>query len=199
MRTSDGPVSSTTRRKSSKSSIPACRVRVIPVSGAQHASAQEILHAAVHSIYSRDGRTPASIGRTGGASAFFRGSFRGQSPQNFEPPPFKSPRSEVATGPVHTSCSELPRASPRTLRPYGSAHPHTRRPSHSMTNVVQGHEHVKRVARWFRDTSEERDYFFASFFRYASSLSFSYFTVLRNRLSARYVRRSPSSICSMRC
>jgi len=30
-------------------------------------------------------------------------------------------------------------------------------------------------------------------------LSFSYFTVLRNRLSARYVRRSASSICPMRC
>ena len=41
-------------------------------------------------------------------------------------------------------------------------------------------------------------HFFASFFMYASSLSFSYFTVLRNRLSARYVRRSASSICSMR-
>ena len=32
-----GPASSITRRNSSKSSIPACRVRVMPVSGAQHA------------------------------------------------------------------------------------------------------------------------------------------------------------------
>src|SRR4029453_10014059 len=58
MRTSEGPVSSTTRRKSSKSSIPACRVRVIPVSGAQHASAQGILHAGVHPIYTPEGKTP---------------------------------------------------------------------------------------------------------------------------------------------
>jgi hypothetical protein len=54
------------------------------------------------------------------------------------------------------------------------------RPSHSMTSVVHGQEHWNRVARKLRDT-----YFFVNFFMYASSLSFSYFTVLRNRLSAR--------------
>ena len=44
-----GPASSTTRVNRSKSSIPACRVRVMPVSGAQQASKQEMLQAAVHS------------------------------------------------------------------------------------------------------------------------------------------------------
>ena len=38
-------------------------------------------------------------------------------------------------------------------------------------------------------------HFLVGFHMYASSLSFSYLTVLRNRLSARYVRRSPSFIC----
>ena len=35
--------------------MPACRVRVMPVSGAQQAWAHEMLQAAVHSIYSREG------------------------------------------------------------------------------------------------------------------------------------------------
>ena len=73
--------------------MPDCRVRVMPVSGAQHASVHEMLQAAVHSMYIRDGSGPASIGRTGGASSFFSGSFSGQSPQNFEPPAFRSARS----------------------------------------------------------------------------------------------------------
>ena len=38
--------------------MPAWRVLVMPVSGAQHASVQEMLHAAVHSMYSRDGSVP---------------------------------------------------------------------------------------------------------------------------------------------
>ena len=62
----------------------------MPVSGAQHASVHEMLQAAVHSMYSRDGSGPASTGRTGGVSSFFSGSFSGQSPQNFEPPAFRS-------------------------------------------------------------------------------------------------------------
>ena len=38
--------------------MPAWRVRVMPVSGAQHASVHEMLQAAVHSMYSRDGQRP---------------------------------------------------------------------------------------------------------------------------------------------
>ena len=52
---------------------------------------QEMLQAAVHSMYIRDGSGPASIGRPAAASSFLSGSFSGQSPQNFEPPAF-SPR-----------------------------------------------------------------------------------------------------------
>src|SRR5580693_3498530 len=121
--------------------MPACRVRVMPVSGAQQAWSQEILQAAVHSMYSRDGSDPASIGRTGGASPFPNGTFSGQSPQNFDPPPFKSPRRLVTSAPAHTSRTDEARASPSTRFPYGSAQPHTSRPSHSMTSVVHGHEH----------------------------------------------------------
>ena len=73
--------------------MPACRVRVMPVSGAQHASVHEILHAAVHSMNIRAGSGPASSGRTAGASSFLSGSFSGQSPQNDDPPPFRSCRS----------------------------------------------------------------------------------------------------------
>ena len=57
-----------TRRNSSKSSMPAWRVRVMPVSGAHTAWVHEMLQAAVHSMYIRDGSSPASTGRTGGAS-----------------------------------------------------------------------------------------------------------------------------------
>ena len=121
--------------------MPAWRVRVMPVSGAQHASVQEMLQAAVHSMYMRDGSAPASIGRTGGASSFFSGSFSGQSPQNFEPPAFRSARRAVTVGPVQTSCTGAARASPRTRWPYGSAQPQTSRPSHSMTSVVHGQLH----------------------------------------------------------
>jgi hypothetical protein len=49
-RTSEAPASSMTRWNRSKSSIPACRVRVMPVSGAQQACAHEMLQAAVHSM-----------------------------------------------------------------------------------------------------------------------------------------------------
>ena len=57
--TSDGPASSTTGVKRSKSSMPACRVRVMPVSGAQQAWKHEMLQAAVHSMYRRLGSGPA--------------------------------------------------------------------------------------------------------------------------------------------
>ena len=98
--------------------MPACRVRVMPVSGAQHASVQEMLQAAVHSMYIRDGSGPASSGRTGGASSFFSGSFSGQSPQNFEPPAFRSARSCVIdrAGPDLVRRTRV-RASPSTRWP----------------------------------------------------------------------------------
>src|SRR6478609_6113274 len=141
-----------TRLNSSKSSMPACRVRVMPVSGAQHAWAHEMLQAAVHSMYIRPGYGPGSSGRTGGASSFLSGSFSAQSPQNFDPPAFRSPRSAVIVGPVQVSRTDPVRASPRTRRPYGSAHPHTKRPSQSITRMSHGQVQRKRVARKFRDT-----------------------------------------------
>jgi hypothetical protein len=70
--------------------MPACLVRVIPVSGAQQASAHEMLQAAVHSMYSREGNGSASADRTDGSWSFERGSLRAQSPQNFEPPALRS-------------------------------------------------------------------------------------------------------------
>ncbi len=119
----------------------------MPVSGAQHASAHEMLHAAVHSMYRRDGSAPASTDRTAGVSSFFNGSFSAQSPQNFEPPVFRSDRSVEMVGPVQTPATGVVRASPSTRWPYGSAQPQTSRPSHSMTIVVHGQEHWKRVER----------------------------------------------------
>ena len=119
----------------------------MPVSGAQQAWLQEMLHAAVHSTYRRPGSAPASSERAGGASSFFSGSFKGQSPQNFDPPATMSRRSEEATSPVHTPVTLVVRASPRMRRPYGSAQPHVSRPSQSSTIVVHGHEQVKRVER----------------------------------------------------
>ena len=62
----------------------------MPVSGAQQAWSHEMLQAAVHSMYSRDGSGATSRSRCGGASSFFSGSFSGQSPQNFEPPALRS-------------------------------------------------------------------------------------------------------------
>jgi hypothetical protein len=100
-----------------------------------------MLQAAVHSMYIRDGWGPASIDRAAGCSSFLSGSFRGQSPQNFEPPAFRSARSVETIGPIHTSWIEDARASPRTRLPYGSAHPQTSRPSQSMTSVVHGQLH----------------------------------------------------------
>src|SRR6266516_5210260 len=113
----------------------------MPVSGAQQACSQEMLQAAVHSMYMRDGSAPASSGRTDGGSSFFSGSFSGQSPQKRDPPAFSSSRKVTIRGPVHTSRTEATRASPSVRRPYGSAQPHTRRPSHSITSVLHGHEH----------------------------------------------------------
>src|SRR5262245_56508799 len=114
-----------------------------------------MLQAAVHSMYSRPGRRPASLGRTTGACSFFIGSLSAQSPQNFEPPRFSSSRSWAIVWPVQTSLREEVRVSPRTRRPYGSAHPHTTRPSQRSTRVSQGQEQVKRVARKFRDIQSD--------------------------------------------
>ncbi len=127
--------------------MPAWRVRVMPVSGAQHAWLQEMLQAAVHSTYMRLGNVPTSRGRAGGASSFFSGSFSGQSPQNFDPPDTMSLRSDEATSPVQTPLTLVVRVSPRMRRPYGSAQPQVSRPSQSSTMVVHGHEQVNRVAR----------------------------------------------------
>src|SRR4051812_32695874 len=134
--------------------MPACRVRVIPVSGAQHAWLHEMLQAAVHSMYSRDGSGPASSARAGGCSSFFSGSFSGQSPQNVDPPAARSRRSEDAVSPVQMAPTDAVRMSPSTRLPYGSAQPQTIRPSHRSTIVLHGQLQVNRVARKFRDTGE---------------------------------------------
>src|SRR5687767_11337278 len=134
MRTSPGPASSTTFLKRSKSSMPALRVLVMPVSGAQQASAHEMLQAAVHSMYRRLGSRPTSSDRTVGAS-LRSGSLSGQSPQNVDPPAFKSVRSVLIRVSVQISEMLAVLASPSTRLPYGSAQPHTTRPSQSMTSV----------------------------------------------------------------
>ncbi len=100
-----------------------------------------MLHAAVHSMNIRPGSAPASSDRTVGASCSPSGRFSAQSPQKAEPPPFISPRRVVIVGPVQTSCTVAFRRSPRTRVAYGSAHPQTMRPSHSMTSISQGHVH----------------------------------------------------------
>src|SRR3954468_1934939 len=151
MRTSEAPTSSTTRRNRSKSSMPAWRVRVMPVSGAQHASVHEMLQAAVHSMYMREGNAPASSARRGGAASFFSGTLSGQSPQNFDPPALRSARSSEATRPLQTSWTVVCRTSPSTRLPYGSAHPQTIRPSQSITSVLHGQLHWNRVARKLSD------------------------------------------------
>ena len=97
--------------------MPAFRVRVMPVSGAQQAWLQEMLQAAVHSIYSRDGSTPTSRLRCGGASALPSGSFSGQSPQNLEPPALMSRLRPAATSPDQMSATDALLASPRTRLP----------------------------------------------------------------------------------
>src|SRR5262249_21815119 len=98
-------------------------------------------------MYSREGSGPASIGRTAGAPSFPSGSLSGQSPQNLEPPAFSSSRNFETTGPLQTSRTDDTFTSPSTRLPYGSAQPHTIRPSHSMTIVVHGQLHWNRVAR----------------------------------------------------
>src|SRR5687768_1449273 len=140
MRTSPGPASSTTFLKRSKSSMPALRVFVMPVSGAQHASAHEMLHAAVHSIYRRFGSRPTSSDRTTG-SCPFNGSFSGQSPQKDEPPAFSSARRVLRRVSFQISEILAVLASPRTRFPYGSEQPQTIRPSQSIIRVLHGHEH----------------------------------------------------------
>src|SRR5687767_11660833 len=140
MRTSPGPASSTTFLKRSKSSMPALRVFVMPVSGAQQASVHEMLQAAVHSIYSRFGSRPTSSDRSVGVCPL-SGSLSGQSPQNDEPPAFSSVRSDVNCGLFQISEMLAVLASPSTRFPYGSEHPQTMRPSQSMISVLHGHEH----------------------------------------------------------
>src|SRR6476659_7585857 len=97
--------------------MPALRVRVMPVSGAQHAWLHEMLQAAVHSMYSRDGRAPTSNERGGGCSSFFSGSFSGQSPQNFDPPLTMSWRSFAAVSPVQICETVCVFVSPRGRLP----------------------------------------------------------------------------------
>src|SRR5829696_5444069 len=97
--------------------MPALRVRVMPVSGAQHDWLHEILQAAVHSMYRREGRPPASSDRAGGASSFLSGSLRGQSPQNFDPPVTRSWRSRDAVSPVQICDTLAVFMSPRTRLP----------------------------------------------------------------------------------
>src|SRR5204863_7237334 len=99
-----------------------------------------------HSMYICDGSAPAA-NLSGGASSLLRGVFSEQSPQNFEPPAFRSSLSRVIVAPLHTSCTEEVRTSPSTRCAYGSAHPQTIRPSQSMTSVFHGQPHRKRVAR----------------------------------------------------
>jgi hypothetical protein len=70
--------------------MPAWRVRLMPVSGAQQAWKQDRLQAAVHSTYSRCGSGATSSGRTRGGSSSASGSLSGQSPQKVDPPWFKS-------------------------------------------------------------------------------------------------------------
>src|SRR6476661_322366 len=59
----------------------------------------------------------------------------------------------MIVAPVHVSRTEPLRASPSTRRPYGSAHPHTKRPSQSITRMSHGQVHRNRVARKFNDMS----------------------------------------------
>ena len=147
MRPSVGPASSTALVNTSKSSMPACRVRVMPVSGAQHDWKHEMLQAAVHSMYMRPGSGPTFTSRCGMASSGASGSLSGQSPQNDEPPLFRSSRSWLAVGPVQISATVAVRTSPSTRLAYGSAQPQTMRPSQSITAMECGQEQVKRVAR----------------------------------------------------
>jgi hypothetical protein len=75
------------------------------------------------------------------------GSFKGQSPQNFDPPAFRSARSDEIVVPVQMPETLEARASPSTRWPYGSAQPHTIRPSQSITSVLHGQEQPNLVER----------------------------------------------------
>src|SRR5262245_7599775 len=97
----------------------------MPVSGAQHDWKQEMLQAAVHSMYSRLGSGPTFTSRCGIASSGASGSFSGQSPQNDDPPLLRSTRSCRAVGPCQTSAIVVVRTSPSTRLAYGSAQPQT--------------------------------------------------------------------------
>ena len=108
---------------------------------------QEMLQAAVHSMYRRLGSAGTFRSRTGAAASGASGSFKGQSPQNVDPPALRSLRSPLAAGPVQIAVSGVVRKSPSTRLPYGSAQPHTIRPSQSITAIDQGQLQVNRVAR----------------------------------------------------
>src|SRR6266545_6864751 len=101
-----------------------------------------MLHAAVHSMYSRVGSAPALTSRTGGASSGCSGSLSGQSPQKVEPPLLRSCLNATTGGPCQIAFKVWCRTSPSTRFAYGSAQPQTTRPSHSMTAIDQGQEQV---------------------------------------------------------
>ena len=93
------PASSITRLNRSKSSMPACRVRVMPVSGAQQASvAGDVAGGGALDVEARGEAAGVERPRLGGSSSRDRGSFSGQSPQNVEPPAFRSARRAVTVG-----------------------------------------------------------------------------------------------------
>ena len=163
--------------------MPAWRVRVMPVSGAQHAWLHEMLQAAVHSIYSRDGSGPTSSGRCGGGSSFFSGSFSGQSPQNFDPPLTMSARSARGdlAGPDRRHGRRHAQVAERTLAVgIGAAadeaavaeeHHRAPRPGAGETGgeVVQGHGFVNSKAPFANANVLQRSwepggYFLVSFF-----------------------------------
>src|SRR4029078_4074544 len=100
----------------------------MPVSGAQQAWLQEMLQAAVHSMYSREGSGPALSGRAGGGSSFFSGSFSGQSPQTRDPPPRMSRRRPDAVPPVQIAETDAVRMSQSKRLPEGLEETQTIRP-----------------------------------------------------------------------
>jgi hypothetical protein len=96
--------------------MPACLVRVMPVSARSTPGARDVARGGALDIQTR--RQVAGIdGPDGGVSSFFNGSFSAQSPQNLEPPAFRSDLSVAMVGPVQTPCSDVVRASPSTRWP----------------------------------------------------------------------------------
>src|SRR3954447_1045077 len=119
----------------------------MPVSGAQQAWAHEMLQAAVHSMYSRDGSGATFSGRTTGASSSRSGSLSAQSPQKSDPPALRSRRRADVRSPVQMAETVSVRVSPSTRLAYGSLQPQTMRPSHSRTMMFQGQLQRYRLAR----------------------------------------------------